>query len=547
MNRHDIESFFKTLLLGDFEENQSTSGQVVGGLIALIPILGQVMAARDVTGSIYAIGVKGGFKSATPVQLVNLGFAAFGAIPEVGPVFKLIFKPLWRERQLAKGVINSGLQAIEAMRGMAKGSAVTWIRRELLGKWGPLTAQAIAAVNMGIDSCIDLTEFLATAGGWKSWLIPSSVQALAKELLPQIKALKGTVNEPLQRASNEIKEFLIDLLGEQGAAVAMAITANVAVASAVPATRTRGGHNAADPHTKGQVPAREGEHKVGASDRTDAQRGKGSTHSAVARTLRKIGKPVNQVKGLIGEHVVDYHELKRLGGDWTHDEPKGHWSPKSVKKLNDQRRGDNQHKGPIHIVLSDLGEINRPGIDAVWEHGGQYTVTEAKASASMGAVYAFGKYKEKQGWIPTITGVSTSIQELHYVLADYSDKGDKETPTMQMSKAWVADRATREGGLTPSAEIALTVDRTSRRVALVTLESSGATAHAYALEDVAFGRTDAEVHVHADHGVALQWSAADIDAVEQARKDARNLGRKATPEHKQQTSGRSKNEGKKFS
>jgi hypothetical protein len=97
-------------------------------------------------------------------------------------------------------------------------------------------------------------------------------------------------------------------------------------------------------------------------------------------------------------------------------------------------------------VLSDLGEVNRPGIDAVWEHGGQYTVTEAKASASMGAVYAFGKYKEKQGWIPTITGVSTSIQELHYVLADYSDKGDKETPTMQMSKAWVADRATREGG-----------------------------------------------------------------------------------------------------
>jgi hypothetical protein len=66
----------------------------------------------------------------------------------------------------------------------------------------------------------------------------------------------------------------------------MAITANVAVASAVPATRTRGGHNAADPHTKGQVPAREGEHKVGASDRMDAQRGKGSTHSAVARVAQ---------------------------------------------------------------------------------------------------------------------------------------------------------------------------------------------------------------------------------------------------------------------
>ncbi|WP_022980112.1 hypothetical protein [Ideonella sp. B508-1] len=81
MNRQDIESFFKTLLLGDFEESHNTAGEVIGGLIALIPILGQVMAARDVTGSIYAIGVKGGFKNATPVQLVNLGFAAFGAIP----------------------------------------------------------------------------------------------------------------------------------------------------------------------------------------------------------------------------------------------------------------------------------------------------------------------------------------------------------------------------------------------------------------------------------------------------------------------------------
>jgi hypothetical protein len=58
MNRHDIESFFKTLLLGTSRKPKHLRpGR--WGLIALIPILGQVMAARDVTGSIYAIGVKG--------------------------------------------------------------------------------------------------------------------------------------------------------------------------------------------------------------------------------------------------------------------------------------------------------------------------------------------------------------------------------------------------------------------------------------------------------------------------------------------------------
>ena len=181
-------------------------------------------------------------------------------------------------------------------------------------------------------------------------------------------------------------------------------------------------------------------------------------------------------------------------------------------------------------MLSDLGEINRPGIDAVWEHGGQYTVTEAKASASMGAVYAFGKYKEKQGWIPTIKGVSTSIQELHYVLADYSDKGDKETPTMQMSHEWVKSRSANEG-ISAKAVAAIVAKEYARRVALVTLEAPGAVDHATALEDVAFGRVGPEVHTHADHGVALQWSTEEIDSVEAARNAAHKAKAmsKATP------------------
>ena len=91
MSRSAVESFFRTLLLGDFEENQNTAAQIVGGLIGLIPVLDQVLDARDITGTLYKVNQAGGFKNASTDQVVNFGFAAFGAIPEVGSVFKGAF------------------------------------------------------------------------------------------------------------------------------------------------------------------------------------------------------------------------------------------------------------------------------------------------------------------------------------------------------------------------------------------------------------------------------------------------------------------------
>lgn len=520
MNRSDIEDFFKTLLLGDFEENQSASGQVVGGLISLIPVLGQVMAARDITANVYAVGARGGFKSATSGQLVNLGFAAFGAIPEVGSVFKTVFKPMWKERQAAKGVVHSGLQAIESMLGMRKGGAIAWIRQELLGKWAALTTQAIAAVNLALDACIDLTQFLATAGGWKSWLIPSSVQALAQELLPQLQGLKGTVDAPLQRASNEIREFLNDLLGEQAAAVVMAVGQNAVMASAVPATRSRSGHNAADVHPKGGVPARQGERKVQAGQEAQAEKGQGPVHTIAQKTAQGLQNLAAREKGLVGEHMVDFSELKRLGGQWPHDQEKGQWSPESVKKLNVDKR-------PVNLALHDLPKVTWPGIDAVWLHGGSYTVTEAKASLSIGTVYGMGKAKEKRGSIPVVTGLNPDQQLLHYLLTDSSDKGGAQSPLMQMSVAWVDDRAKREG-LQPAAVKALSIENSvlyHRRVVLVSFESQGALDHAQAWEEIQLGKPVSEVHAHEDHGVTRVWEAAAIDAVNSARERAHEAKR----------------------
>ena len=85
MNRKDIEDFFKTLILGDFEENQNFAGQIVGGIISLIPIVDQVMDARDISGALYRINKQGGFNNATtnPILSLNSPIAIFPARPIV--------------------------------------------------------------------------------------------------------------------------------------------------------------------------------------------------------------------------------------------------------------------------------------------------------------------------------------------------------------------------------------------------------------------------------------------------------------------------------
>ena len=516
MNRADIESFFKTLILGDFEADQNTAGQVVGGLISLIPILDQVLDVRDISGVLFRINKHGGFKHASSDQVVDLGFAAFGAIPEVGSAFKTVFKPLWKQRRAVKGAVNSGAEAIEALLGMRKGGAITWVRKELLGKWAARTQQAVLIGEGALASCIELLEFIATARGWKDWLIPDAIQSMASELLPSLKGMQGGLGKAIERASAEIREFLEDILGEQAAAVLMTVGERAAVASAVPGTRARKGHNAADPKPRGRPPKRQQGKSVQASPESNAGKGRGPVHAAVQVTRKTFQKMAALEKGLIGEHVVDYHEAERLGGNWQHDSTTGQWRPASVAKINRDQR-------PVNLGLPDLKKVNRPGIDAVWAHNGSYTVTEAKASESIAAAYGFGKYKVKKGIIPDVGRLTSRDHELlHFLLSDASDKAGQGWPVMQMSAKWVEDRAGREG-LAPDVAKSLRFrnkNRYLRRVVLVTSEAAGALEHAEALADIHLLKPEGEVHTHSEHGVLREWDASDIEVVERARMSA---------------------------
>ncbi|PLK50140.1 hypothetical protein [Uliginosibacterium sp. TH139] len=370
MNRSDVESFFKTLLLGDFEENQNTAAQLVGGLISLVPVLDQVMDARDITGSLFLIQKRGGFKHASTDQIVNLGFAAFGAIPEVGSAFKTVFKPIWKERRAAKGAVHSGLNAIEHLLGMKKGGAIAWVRNELIGKWSARTNEAIQSVEAGLDACIALTEFLATANGWKNWLVPDPIQVLAKEMLPGLKSLKGKLSAPLRRASDEIRHLLEDLLGEQAAAVVMAVGGRAATASAVPATRTRAGHNAAAEHPKDKAPIRQPDKKVSDKHEADAKKGAGPVHTATQARRNRFADLANKYVGVQGEHMSDYYCQNTKG--WG--KSKAHHDKEQVNdaKLNDGGK----------LVQLWPSKTRGRGIDGAWRTGGSkpYAIIEAKYS-----------------------------------------------------------------------------------------------------------------------------------------------------------------------
>ncbi|WP_395703688.1 hypothetical protein [Aquabacterium sp.] len=519
--RSQVESFFRTLILGDFEDHPNTPAEIIGGLISLIPILDQVMDVRDIAACLYKINHQGGFKNATPDQVVNLGFAAIGAIPEIGSVFKTVFKPLWRERRLAKGAVNGGVQAIEAMLGMKQGGAIRWIREELLGKWAARTQQAIAQVNLAMDSCIALLDFVANASGWKAWLIPDSVQQLARGLLPGMKDMRSGIHDTMNRASAEIEMFLKDLLGEQAARIVMNAGERAIAASATPGARSNQhhAHNAAAVAPKGGELPRQGRHKTQAKDTVDTGRGAGSSHKAVQRTRQVFGTMAHIATGLVGEHMVDYHELKRLGGSFPHDSSHRFPTGASVAKINADKR-------PVNLSIEDLPKVPYKGIDAVWQHGSAFTVTEAKARGSLVVLEAVAAKKAPKE-------LKSLDDKILYLLLSTSaaEEGDGKT-LIQMSPEWVQDRVSAEK-VPDHAEVAIRASLCDRRVVLVTFESAGAVPHAQALSELELGVPIGETLAHSEHGTQKTWMKQDIDRlarVKLARKQVRDQRRDpATP------------------
>lgn len=424
----DCTRFLEDLIMGDFNEDQMVSAQIIGGLISLIPVVDQVMDARDVSGNLYRINKQGGFQKATLDQKINLGFAAFGVVPEVGSAFKTVFKPLYKERKAVKGAINSGVAMIERMLSKKKGGALGWVKAL---DWAGNTQAAIVQANLALESCIALLDYI----GQDHWWCPDRLQQLARDVAPGIRKLRGTLAAPIREAAGHIKDFITDLLGEHAAAVVLAVANNAA-------SLPRGQH-AGKPHQNGAGHAR-----VADKPRLNGRATASKTATVVQRTAFQIYQALDHLaKGLVGEHIVDHHviEQKDWGMDWNrHDviggpgkKPAG-WQS-TCKKLND---------GGIPIYLcTPSATVVINGIDSLWKTNRkspvEFAVVEAKASmnplASLNQLLSEAQASQQ----PKKSG-SGRKKTVGTAGKKKAGRAAPAVMTMQMSHDWITTRVKKD-------------------------------------------------------------------------------------------------------
>lgn len=497
----DCVKFLEDLIMGDFNDEQMVSAQIIGGLVSLIPVMDQVMDVRDISGTLYRINKRGGFAKASLDQKVDLGFAAFGVIPEVGSAFKTVFKPLYRQRKRAKGVINSGVAMIETMLGKKKGGAVRWVRAL---DWAGNTQAAIIQANMALESCIAMLDYL----GQKHWWCPDRIEQLARDVAPSLRAMRGKLAAPIREAAAEIRKFLEGLLGEHAAAVAMSAASNaLAARNARPAPGAR-------------VNARGQHQQLGSVPRTQQRPRRGRTANITQKMAYEIYAPLNfALKGLLGEHIVDHHviEKKNWGMKWNqHDRigvargsKKAGWQS-DFKKVND-------NEIPLYLCTPS-SHVLTGGIDSLWftnrGRPHQYAVVEAKASMSQSPQLlsllgeanegpSVGRAASQRGKLPGKKPAGANTR---------SPTGAKPPKVLQMSHEWIRRRIDRDFD-----DIASRMrGNYSRHVMLVTPLEAGE--HIIAVGKIlADGMVSSPIRAqkyapeHADHRIAKEFGEADLD------------------------------------
>lgn len=551
----DAVDFLKSLILGDFVEEQPVSAQVVGGLIALIPVVQQVMNARDVSGILFRINRKGGFAKATRDDYMGLGFAALAVIPEAGSVFKMVFKPLWKERRLAGAALRTGMEMIERLLGMAKGGAVKWIKAL---EWGALTEQAIAGVNAALDAMEEMLVYLTEP----HWWVPEQLVEVAKDVLPGVRAMKGQIAQPLAKAVEAVHGFVTDLLGEDGAAMAMAVVATVASTSTkvhgkaetTAAAHVQAEHPASTEHAAAPKPSAkataETEHPQTAghaTQATDVGAAEAPTHTTKP-TRKAFDKVTRTIQGIVGEHIADYHciEGKGWASGWSaHD--KGHEGRWEVSPLGNLTTPGKLNDGTIPVQLTLQGPRGR-GIDGLWRKKAtgpqKYGVVEAKCY--MNPVQSLGNMLDdvfdKDEYDTYRAEVKASKQSASdgtkkpgrkragasatdTSTAPTASKPEKPTRNvMQMSHKWIAQR------IDPiSSDPALQRDilkfgaarlvNYSRHVILVSIPQ--VIGHFEAIEKAVASAKMVDPADHKTHTVTMEYGDAQIQAEEQRRNSSR--------------------------
>ena len=435
---NDAIEFLEDLIMGDFKENPSNMSIIANAVIGLIPIADQVLDVRDVAGMVCRIA-KNGPANCTVDDWVDLSFAAIGCIPEVGSLFKGVFKPLWKSRKVVKKIDAKTWSSIDRMLGMSKGSSIKYLKAF---PWAKRKAEALQQLN---DAFVGLDQLLAFLSEPR-WWVPDNLELLARKMRPLVKQVREPIKKGFDLGFKAMQDFVIDMIGEEGykvvkAAATIALstgnnpknkhekskvklvnsnsksqktgkttasksTAKQSTTSKIPDKKVtqqkttkqtdqkkQGTDHKVDAKKveadkkKAEVKKRADHDKVNGNERQNVEKGKGTQTNATKKTLRELPQ-FNNILGFMSEHIVDYFcatEFK-WGTDWAkHDEGvNGKWlkglpNSTNVGKLNNRKRKQS---------LLSIVDVNGQGIDSVWRvsesnaHNNfkKYAIVEAKSS-----------------------------------------------------------------------------------------------------------------------------------------------------------------------
>jgi hypothetical protein len=536
----DAQQFIEDLVLGDFAENPSSASIVVNGVIGLIPIVDQLLDIRDVTANVMHCSKKG-WNNLDEQDIANLAFAAIGAIPEFGSFFKGAVKPLYKERKVIGRGVQSGIAMLERALGGSKGGALKWAHSI---NWASRANEAASLTQQAIGLFVQLLETVAAGAWWTT----HSMEHQARVMLPQVKNAAGYAGTLTKKGVGFIEEFLKDLLGEHAVWVTGAMqvaasgmgtskahsTAQVSAVANLKANKARGHTNKQVKPDSAQNQLKDKHGKTGANDTQTAKREQGSVVSHVQQQTRQFLQSMSdRPMGLIAEHMVDHHVLKKHGGKHEHGT--------NAAQLATGFHKVNHPKRPIELIPEDLSNMFTHGIDSLWKQANEkYLVVEAKGrigAPSIKTGQAAKDSKKADAKIPPLPAghnLSPDQSQLWRMLHDTSDKSGGGSG-MQMSRGWVEKDMKRYLSL---AEVSgLTKSSYERRVYLVAqipsvqapIPAVGVVDHISAIATgLANGGIDHKQH-EAQHGVSKLYSETDIAAVEDARRDANKDAKKDKP------------------
>ncbi|MFO0802942.1 MAG: HNH/ENDO VII family nuclease [Gemmataceae bacterium] len=226
---------------GDFNEDQSVSQIVVNMVLGLIPVVDQVLDARDLIANLYhLIEYYEGEADRTPEQIekdnaeffgmgrefglwVNIVLTGIGCFPEIGSAAKGVIKTLFKKMKDILGPMTPEklkqlFEAVaEVLNKYGKFNAKKWLKNEFKPKLGEMVEFAKALIRKAIEG---LEEAFAKMTGSLSavpkWLPGyDRAQQLLKRMedwkavLPK---LKSKVDDMVQKVRKKIEELTDKIL-----------------------------------------------------------------------------------------------------------------------------------------------------------------------------------------------------------------------------------------------------------------------------------------------------------------------------------------------